>query len=185
VWCDDSEGDKGSTMVDERKSRVSASESEIPSDVFRRVMGRFASGVTVITARVDGEIRGMTASAFMSVSLDPPLCLISVGVRAQMHRHLGEAGAFGVSILGADQEPLALHFGGRPMEGVRVGFREFSGIPMLEEASAWLVADIVATHPCGDHTLFVGGIRGMGSDERSPLVYHAGAYGRLAPPSDQ
>ena len=72
---------------------------EIDPAHFRRVMGRFASGVTVITAEVNSEIRGMTANAFMSGSLTPPLCIVSIAKRARMHPHLTTAGKFAVNIL--------------------------------------------------------------------------------------
>ena len=83
-------------------------------------MGRFATGVTVITATVAGDTRGMTANAFMSGSLDPPLCVISVTKRAHMHGHLIAAGRFAVNILASGQEDYATHFAGRPIPGLRV-----------------------------------------------------------------
>src|SRR5579871_3442638 len=91
--------------------------TEIDPAHFRRVMGRFATGVTVITATVAGETRGMTANAFMSGSLDPPLCVVSVGKKARMHGFLLESGHFGVNILARGQEALIGHFAGRPVEG--------------------------------------------------------------------
>lgn len=154
---------------------------EIPNAVFRRVMGRFASGVTVITASANGETRGMTANAFMSGSLNPPLCVVSVAQRAQMHAHLTAAGAFGVNILATSQQALASHFAGRPIPGLAVAFADIDGIPTLADASAWIVADVMAAHPCGDHTLFIGGIRQMTADDRPPLLYHGGHYGKLLP----
>ncbi len=115
---------------------------EIDPAHFRRVMGRFATGVTVITARADGEVRGMTANAFMSGSLEPPLCIVSVTKRAHMHGHLIEAGAFAVNIL-ADRPggPTRTHFAGRPIPGLDVPFVDLKGVPTLADASACIVAD--------------------------------------------
>ena len=148
---------------------------------FRRVMGRFASGVTVITASVDGDTRGMTANAFMSGSLDPPLCVVSVARRAHMHGHLLAAGAFAVNILAAGQEEFATHFAGRPVEGLRVGFREINGVPAIVGTSALITATVAARHDCGDHSLFIGAIVSMAADDQPPLLYHASHFAALVP----
>jgi flavin reductase (DIM6/NTAB) family NADH-FMN oxidoreductase RutF len=148
---------------------------------FRRVMGRFATGVTVITAEAKGEIRGMTANAFVSGSLEPPLCVVSVAKRTRMHAILLEAGRFGVNILAAGQEALAGHFAGKPDAALRDPFVLVDGVPVLAEASAHILAESEAAHDCGDHTLFVGLIQTMTADDRPPLLYHAGRYGAFAP----
>jgi flavin reductase (DIM6/NTAB) family NADH-FMN oxidoreductase RutF len=148
---------------------------------FRRVMSRFATGVTVVVATANGETRGMTAKAFMSGSLDPPLCLVSIGKRAQMHLHLLAARSFSVNILAAGQEDYATHFGGRPVLGIAASFASLAGVPTLAGASAQIAAEIAAKHSCGDHTIFVGCIRSMTADERPPLLYHAGRFGVLKP----
>src|SRR5271154_4383640 len=96
----------------------SALDGAVTEGLFRRVMASFVTGVTVITTQTRGEVRGMTANAFMSGSLDPPLCVISVGTKARMHAHLMEAGHFGVNILARGQESLIDHFAGRPVEGI-------------------------------------------------------------------
>jgi flavin reductase len=154
---------------------------EIDPAHFRRVMGRFATGVSVITARAGGALRGMTANAFMSGSLEPPLCVISVTRRAHMHEHLVEAGRFAVNILASTQDAYATHFAGRPVFGLDPVFEDVDGVPTLADASARIVAKIAATHDCGDHSLFIGHILSMGSDERPPLLFHAGRYAYLVP----
>jgi flavin reductase (DIM6/NTAB) family NADH-FMN oxidoreductase RutF len=154
---------------------------EISPDHFRKVMSSFATGVTVITARAGGEVRGMTANAFMSGSLEPPLCIISVTKRAHMHGHLIEAGRFAVNILTVGQEDYASHFAGRPIPGLEVPFAEVKGIPTLAEASARIAAEVTTTYDCGDHTIFIGHILAMSADDRPPLLYHAGRYAYLVP----
>lgn len=144
-------------------------------------MGRFATGVTVVTAVADGDRRGMTANAFLSASLDPPLCVVSVAKRARMHAHLLKAGRFAVNILALGQEELATHFAGRPVAGLAVDFADIDGIPTIAVAGARITADLAAAHDCGDHTLFVGHIRFMAADDRPPLLYHAGRYAALVP----
>jgi flavin reductase (DIM6/NTAB) family NADH-FMN oxidoreductase RutF len=148
---------------------------------FRRVMSRFATGVTVVVATANGETRGMTANAFMSGSLDPPLCVVSIGQRSQMHLHLLAARSFSVNILATGQEDFATHFSGRPVLGFAATFTSLAGVPTLAGASAQIAAEIAAMHSCGDHTIFIGCVRGMTADERPPLLYHAGRYAALGP----
>lgn len=157
----------------------------VDSSLFRRVMSRFATGVTVITAMAGGRVRGMTANAFMSGSLSPPLCLISIGVGARMHRHVSAAGRFGVSILAEGQEALGTHFAGRSVDQLSVEFERLADVPLLKHASAAIAAEIEARHDCGDHTLFVGRILAMRDHARAPLVYHGGRYGAFISSAQQ
>ncbi len=151
-----------------------------PAD-FRKVMGRFATGVTVITARHAGETRGMTANAFMSASLDPPLAIVSVDKRANMHAHLPKAGVFAVNILAEGQEVLARHFAGRPDPALAIAFADIDGIPTLADALARMTAELVGAHDCGDHTLFVGRVLRMTATEKRPLLFFASRYGTMGP----
>jgi flavin reductase (DIM6/NTAB) family NADH-FMN oxidoreductase RutF len=152
---------------------------DIDVALLRRVMGSFATGVTVILAEAGGEIRGMTANAFLSGSLEPPLCVVSVARTAHMHRHLSAAARFSVNILSAAQDDLALHFAGRLPDLQRPEMPRHDGIPLLPDAAAQLCAEVEATHACGDHTLFVGRIKWISANQRTPLVYHAGRFGTL------
>ena len=125
---------------------------EIDPPHFRKVMGRFATGVTVITASTGGESHGMTANAFMSGSLDPPLCVVSVAKRAHMHAYLDEARRFAVNILAESQADHANHFAGRLIPGLEPRFVEIDGIPTLADAWRgsplnWRQATIAATTP--------------------------------------
>ena len=146
---------------------------------FRTVMGRFATGVTVITAEADGGVRGMTANAFMSGSLAPPLCIISVAKKAKLNRALAGARAFGVSMLAQGQEAISRHFAGQGPADPDVLFEHMQGVPVLAKVSAALDAEIEARHDCGDHTLFIGRVIALRDDERPPLVFHGGKYASL------
>ena len=117
----------------------------VTDEHFRRVMASFVTGVTVVTTQVRGEVRGMTANAFMSGSLDPPLCVISVGMKARMHAFLLEAGHFGVNILARGQEPLINHFAGRPSENVDVKYEYAGDTPLFAEANATIAATVDRT----------------------------------------
>jgi flavin reductase (DIM6/NTAB) family NADH-FMN oxidoreductase RutF len=154
---------------------------------FRAVMAQLASGVTVIMVSdpATGQPRGMTASAVMSVSLAPPLVVVSVRRQAHLHDALARAGAYSVTVLGEHQEAQACRFAGLPA-GERdepPAFREADGVPVLSGGLAWLVARITAAHPAGDHTLFVGKVTGLGADQPRdpPLAFHRSAFARLAP----
>lgn len=150
--------------------------TEIDPRLFRRVMSRFATGVTVITVREGSGVRGMTANAFMSGSLEPPLLVVSVAKRASMHAFMIEADRFAVNILPETHEELSEHFAGRPNPQLSVAFEERGGAPLLSDACARMAAETVARYECGDHTVFFGHILYMDADDRLPLIYHAGRY---------
>lgn len=152
---------------------------EIEPRLFRRVMGRFATGVTVITANEGSQVRGMTANAFMSGSLEPPLCIVSIAKRARMHALLVEAAHLGVNILAESQEDISVHFAGTPAPGLLPAFEHAGPVPLLADACGRIATEIVARHDCGDHTIFIAHILHMDADDRMPLVYHAGRYSSL------
>ena len=145
---------------------------------FRHVMGSFATGVTLIAARwPDGAIHAMTANAFMSGSLHPPLCVVSIGQGARMHACLNSAERFSVSILGRHQKAVSDYFAGRPSGEIPAAFVDVAGAPVLFEALAYVVCRRVAAHDCGDHTLFIGEIGALRRSSGEPLLYHDGQYG--------
>ena len=161
------------------RARPAQPAGEIDPARFRQVMSRFATGVTVITAKANGEIRGMTANGFMSGSLHPPLCVLSIAKRARMHGTITAAGRFGVNMLAHGQEDVSAHFAGRPVAGLAIHFVHRDGTALLANACARIVATNVERHDCGDHSLFVGRILHMEADERPPLVIHASRYASL------
>jgi flavin reductase (DIM6/NTAB) family NADH-FMN oxidoreductase RutF len=147
---------------------------------FRKALGHFATGVTVITTVHEGCVHGMTANAFCSVSLEPPLVLVSVDNRSHMHRLLRQSGRYGVSILARGQEMLSRHFAGRPQEGLQVPFCWHEGYPLIEGSIAQLTCKVVNAHPAGDHTLYIGQVEQIGySDENAPLLFYGGKYHTL------
>jgi len=146
---------------------------------FRNALGRFASGVTVVTAVQDGQTHGMTANAFVSVSLDPPLVLVSLDNRSNMHRILPLVGRYGISVLTDQQEALSNHFAGRKIEGLHPRFFTLNGIPLLEGAVAHFVVEVVDAHPAGDHTLYIGRVEHFESRDDNPLLFYSGRYGRI------
>jgi flavin reductase (DIM6/NTAB) family NADH-FMN oxidoreductase RutF len=155
----------------------------IDPDTFRSVLGRFASGITVLTAR-DGEGRhyGMTVSAFCSVSLVPPLVLVCVDLIASMHDALLEASHFAVNILSADQEPISRRFSGLDEQnrfdgvGYTLGL---TGVALLDEALAHIECRRVAHHRAGDHTVVIGEVEAAAAHTSRPLLYYRGGYAQL------
>ena len=158
----------------------SAQEATIDPREFRNTLGRFATGVTIITTEVEGEIHGMTANAFVSVSLHPPLILVSVDNRARAIEHLNASNRYGVSILAEEHEVYSNHFAGRPVEGLDISFVRINDMPLLEEAVAHLVATVVQTIPAGDHTLYLGQVEYLSWQDKRPLLFYAGQYTQLA-----
>jgi flavin reductase (DIM6/NTAB) family NADH-FMN oxidoreductase RutF len=143
--------------------------------------------VTVITTRAGGQTHAMTANAFVSVSLEPPLVLVSIDRRARMDGLLADSRRYGVSVLAEDQEALSDYFAGRRAEAVPITFVDWNGWPVLQGAVARLVAEVVESHPAGDHTLHVGRVTAIDWQEGKPLLFYAGRYRKLAeatrPPS--
>jgi flavin reductase len=148
--------------------------------LFRQVMGRFATGVTVVSTRVGDETFGMTANAFMAGSLEPMLCVVSINRAAQMHARLHAAQHFGVSFLSQEQQHLAAHFAGTRLERVVPEFELCGRTPILKRVTAAVTADVVGTTSCGDHTLFIGSLTSLSLGEATrPLLFHGGRYARL------
>ncbi len=151
----------------------------IDTQQFRNALGRFASGVTVVTTRHQDRIHAMTANSFVSVSLDPPLVLVSVDNRAGMHTLLPLTGRYGVSVLGEHQEAVSSHFAGRPREGLKVRFLAHDGVPLVEGAVAHFVVQVTDAHPAGDHTLYIGRVEHLEIREGRPLLFHGGRYRQM------
>jgi flavin reductase (DIM6/NTAB) family NADH-FMN oxidoreductase RutF len=151
-----------------------------PAIAFRRTLGMFATGVTVLTTRSGESVHGMTANAFMSVSLRPPLVLVSVDRRARMSNLLHEGVRFGVNVLEAAQVDLSDHFAGRAAEDSdEPRFELVHDTPLVEGALAHLVARVVRSYWGGDHSLFLGQVEYAHYGEGEPLLFHGGRYERL------
>jgi flavin reductase (DIM6/NTAB) family NADH-FMN oxidoreductase RutF len=151
-----------------------------PALAFRKTLGMFATGVTVLTTRVGEQVHGMTANAFMSVSLRPPLVLVSIDRRARMGALLHEGTRFGVSVLEARQTGLSDRFAGRVADDPpEAAFEVVHETPLVEGALAHLVARVVRSYWGGDHSLFLGQVEFARYGEGRPLLFHGGRYERL------
>ncbi len=156
---------------------------------FRRVMGLFATGVTVLTTWRNEGFHAMTANALSSLSLEPPLVLVCIDKRARTHHFVETAGCFAVNILGEEQVHLSNHFarswpeGADMFESIPYHLGEV-GCPLLEGCLAYLECRLVGAHDGGDHTIFVGQVKtATAAMIGLPLIFYQGAYWGLRPPA--
>jgi flavin reductase (DIM6/NTAB) family NADH-FMN oxidoreductase RutF len=158
--------------------------SDVDPEAFRKVMGHFTTGVTVVTTCQGHRRAGITVNAFCSVSLDPPLVLVCVEQRNYTHDLLVRSGIFAVNILSSEQADVSRCFAGQS----DAKFRDFCDVPSHEEATGAPVFDacvafvdcrVEAVHPGGDHSIIVGRVVALGSHEVAPLLYYRARYGRL------
>ena len=155
----------------------------ITDQTLRKMRGLFASGVTVVTTIHEGQLRGVTVSAFSSLSLNPPLVLICLANESESKDWIAESGVFAVNILSDEQEFLSERFAARaPIVNARfegVPYHTAStGSPILADSLAWYDCRVEALHDGGDHTIFIGHVEavGFGAASKPPLVYFANRY---------
>lgn len=147
--------------------------------MFRNAMGKFATGVTVITTELNGEVHGMTANAFMSVSLNPKLVVISIGEKAKMLQKIQESGKFAVNILGNDQKEVSMQFAGQLKEMFDVEFERLGDLPVVKNSLVNIACNIHSQQIAGDHTLFIGEVTDLILREGEPLTFFEGKYGQI------
>jgi flavin reductase (DIM6/NTAB) family NADH-FMN oxidoreductase RutF len=153
---------------------------------FRRAMGCFATGVTIVTVDLDGEVHGMTANAFASVSLDPMLVLVCVDHTTRTHAHLHAKKRFGINVLCEEQRAISEYYA-RPERthehaeqeaGARFE-RTRHGTPMLEGSLAYLECRLHSAQVAGDHTIFIAEVEDVVVREGEPLLFFRGKYRKV------
>ena len=181
----------GRPVVSRAVSDLSASDFNEPttrhrfdSARFRRVLGHFPTGVTVITAAADGVPVGLAVGSFTSVSLDPPLVAFCPDKSSSSWPKIEATGVFCVNILAEDQEDICRNFatkGGDKFQGI--GWRPASsGSPILHDVLAWVDCEIETVHEAGDHYVVIGRVHELDvAHEGTPLVFFRGGYGRFTP----
>jgi flavin reductase len=168
---------------------VATTAMPLSTSEFRRALGHFATGVTVVTvARDDGQIHGMTANSFSSVSLEPLQILVCVDRLALTHKFLHERRAFGINILAEDHEAIARYFARTdqdPEAATRIGIKFESserGTPLLSDTLVQLDCDLVSAIESGDHSIFIGQVVEMRLREGQPLLFHGGQFKKFGTP---
>ena len=152
------------------------------SRAFRDALGRFATGITVVTIATRDGPMGFTANSFASVSLDPPLVLWSPARSAARFPFYAAARHYAIHVLGAEQSDLSGRFvrGGAGFDGLAHEIGEHD-VPILPQALARFDCLQVATHDGGDHLIIVGQVLGVSARDGLPLIFSQGAYGRFTP----
>ena len=150
---------------------------------FRQALGAFATGVTVITTRGEDHLFGMTANAFSSVSLDPPLILVCVISGTTGAEVIEQNQRFAVNILGSHQEPISRYFASKDRPRGLEAFDEIphstavTGSPVIDGAAGYLDCRLHAAHDAGDHVIFIGEVLAIAHEpDVEPLVFHGGRY---------
>jgi flavin reductase (DIM6/NTAB) family NADH-FMN oxidoreductase RutF len=162
-----------------------AEEGDDPAVALRRTLGMFATGVTVVTTLKGEQVHGMTANAFMSVSLEPPLVLVSIDRRTRMCGLLHVGGHYGVSVLCETQSALSDRFAGRAGDLPEPRFELVRDTPLVDGALAHFVACVEHSYWGGDHSLFLGRVEYARQHPGTPLLFHGGRYETLGNSSNQ
>ena len=162
---------------------AAATDQAFTSTDFRDALGAFATGVTVVTTRGEEHAYGMTANAFSSLSLDPPLVLVCVRTGAEGSEHIERNRVFAINILAAEQEPLSRYFSSKDRPRGRDAFREVdhrigvTGSPILDGVVGYLDCALHTSHTAGDHEIYIGEVLALGSNaDVAPLLFHGGGY---------
>jgi flavin reductase (DIM6/NTAB) family NADH-FMN oxidoreductase RutF len=155
----------------------------VDAAAFRRALGQFATGVNVVTTLApDGSPLALTVNAFCSVSLAPPLVLVSIDERSETHAGFRGSGVFGVSVLAEGQAEWSRRFavpGRTKFEGVELLRGGATGVGLVPDALVHLECKVVSSHAAGDHVLYVGEVERLSAWPGRPLLYHGSAYRRL------
>lgn len=147
---------------------------------FRKALGQFATGVTVISVATEDGVHGMTANSFTSVSLEPPLVLVCVDKRRTTHALLQQVKRFGISVLAEGQQDVSAWFAGRRERPASFEWRFGEAtVPVLAGAVAWFECTVAYAYEGGDHTIFVGLVERFGAPGGRPLIFHQGRYTAL------
>jgi flavin reductase (DIM6/NTAB) family NADH-FMN oxidoreductase RutF len=151
---------------------------------FRKVLGRFATGVTIVTTCQGNRRAGITVNAFASVSLEPPLVLVCIERRNYAHDLITQSRIFAVNVLTAEQADVSRCFASRSNEKIArfcgvTTHDEVTGAPVFDQCAGFVDCQLEAVYPGGDHSIFVGRVMALGGADVPPLLYYSGKYGQL------
>jgi len=156
----------------------------VAPDDFKRALGAWVTGVTIVTTRAGARVHGMTVSAFTEVSLTPPLVLVCADKSSNTLPLIQRGQVFAVNVLARDQDALSNKFASKKDEWKRFEGLDYdtgtTGAPLLRDTTATLDCELVATHDHGDHVVLVGSVCEVRTSGRPPLLYFSGRYGGFA-----
>jgi len=144
--------------------------------LFRDIMGKFATGITIVSIDYDGEILGMTVNAFMSVSLEPSLIAISIDEKASMYHKLQKTKKFGLSILAEDQKEISMIYAKQMAKDREIPYRRLDNIPVVTDSIATLSCHVKDTAKAGDHMIFIAEVTDLTVNEKEPILFFGGKY---------
>jgi flavin reductase (DIM6/NTAB) family NADH-FMN oxidoreductase RutF len=170
-------------------TQVSIQKTELEASALRRAMGRFATGITIITAQQAGEIEAMTANAVCTISFEPMIVMVCVNKKARMNSFIQEAGHFGINILTQEQEIISRYFAepGKNKAPDGLKFENLEGIPLLDGTLASVACKVDQVLDAGDHSMILGRVEALrySEDGEEPLLYFRGRYRRLEQDTDK
>ena len=144
--------------------------------IFRDTMGKFATGITIVSIDYHGEILGMTVNAFMSVSLEPRLIAISIDEKASMYNKLQETQKFGLSILAEDQKEISMIYAKQMKKDREISYSMLDDIPVISDSIATLSCHVKDTAKAGDHVIFIAEVTDLTVKEKEPILFFGGEY---------
>lgn len=149
--------------------------------LFRDAMGKFATGITIVTADYNNEIIGMTVNAFMSISLEPKLIAISIDESASMYDKLQKTNKFGVSILKEEQEDISMIFAKQIEKDREINYLRQDDIPVIKDSLVTISCHVKEMVKAGDHLIFIAEVSDIAINEGDPLIYAGSNYRSLKP----
>ncbi len=159
-------------MEDERNTRLAANPQNL-----RKATGCFATGVTIVAVHANGNIYGLTANSFVSISLSPALVLVSIAKEAKFHKFLQRGNKLGICVLSEKQEAISNHFAGKPMTPAPSFLLDSHAAPLLAHSHASFSASIQTVFDAGDHSLLLAAVKEVSYDHSLlPLLYYQGKY---------
>jgi len=144
--------------------------------LFRDTVGKFATGITIVSIDYHGEILGMTVNAFMSVSLEPKLIAISIDEKASMYNKLQETQKFGLSILAEDQKEISMIYAKQMEKDREISYSMLDDIPVISDSIATLSCHVKDTAKAGDHMILIAEVTDLTVKEKEPILFFGGEY---------
>lgn len=147
--------------------------------LFRNAMGKFATGITVVSTDYQNDVKGITVNSFMSLSLDPTLIAISIAKTASIYQIIQEVDTFGISVLSENQKEESMIYANQKEAEKSAKFIDLAGTPVLENALVQLSCETESAVEAGDHMIYIAKVNDLKINDGNPLLYFSGSYQQL------